>query len=77
MKVVEDCKSRPHIAVSSVVERDQETQEWNEQQMPKVLPGYSGGMLPGRSTKEAGRGTGGKRQELRKKNQSSNRSKSD
>ena len=30
-------------------------QEWNEQKMPKVLRGYSGGRLPGRSTKEAGR----------------------
>ena len=35
--------------------RDKEIQEWNEQKLPKVLPGYSGGRLPGRSTKEAGR----------------------
>ena len=31
-----------------------ETQEWNEQNLPKVPPGYSGGRLPGRSTKERG-----------------------
>ena len=29
--------------------------KWNEQKLPKVLPGYSGGRLPSRSTKEAGR----------------------
>ena len=49
MKVVEDFESRPHKAISFVVER------WTEQKLPKVLPGYSGGRLPGRSTKEAGR----------------------
>ena len=53
MEVVEDFESRPHTAVSFVVEREKETQEWNEQKLPKVLPGYSGGRLPGRSTKEA------------------------
>ena len=35
-----------------------EMQEWNEQKLPKVLPGYSGGRLPGRSTKEKGREEG-------------------
>ena len=55
MKVVEDFESRPHKAVSFVVEREKEVLEWNEQKLPKVLPGYSGGRLPGRSTKEAGR----------------------
>ena len=30
-------------------------QEWNEQKLPKVLPGHSGGRLPGRSTTERGR----------------------
>ena len=50
MKVVEDFESRPHTAVSFVVEREKEIQEWNEQKLPKVLPGYSGGRLPGRST---------------------------
>ena len=45
MKVLEDFES--------VVERDKEIQEWNEQNLPKVLPGYSGRRLPGRSTAEA------------------------
>ena len=31
-----------------------EIQEWNEQKLPKVLPGYRGGRLPGRSAKESG-----------------------
>ena len=55
MKVVEVFESRPHKAESFVVEREKEVQEWNEQKMPKVLPGHSGGRLPGRSTKEGGR----------------------
>ena len=58
VKVVEDLGSRPHKAVSFVVEREKETQEWNEQKLPKVLPCYSGGRLPGRSTKEKGREEG-------------------
>ena len=33
-------------------------QDWNEQKLPKVLPGYSGGRLPGRRTKENGREEG-------------------
>ena len=33
-------------------------QEWNEQKLPEVLPGYSGGRLPGRTTKEKGREEG-------------------
>ena len=53
--MVEDFELMPHEAVSFVVEREKEVQEWNEQKMPKVLPGNSGGRLPGRSTKEAGR----------------------
>ena len=48
MKVVEDFESRPHRAVSFLVEREKEMQEWTEQKLPKVLPGYSGG----RSTKK-------------------------
>ena len=32
--------------------------ERSEQKLPKVLPGYSGGRLPGRSTKEKGREEG-------------------
>ena len=46
-----------------------------EQKMPKVLPGYSGGRLPGRSTKEKGRegaadedGGGGNEESNRSKN---------
>ena len=41
-----------------VVEREKEIKEWNDQMMPKVLPGYSGGKLPGRSTTEKGREEG-------------------
>ena len=37
MKVVEDFESRPQKAVSFVVERGKEMQEWNEQRLPKVL----------------------------------------
>ena len=54
MEVVEDFESKPHKAVSFVVEREKEMQEWNEQKMPNVLPVYSGGRLPGRRTKEKG-----------------------
>ena len=43
MEVVEDFESRLHQAVSFPVER--EMQEWNEQKLPKALPGYSGGRL--------------------------------
>ena len=45
MKVVEDFESKPLC-----VEREKEVQEWNDQRMPEVLPGCSGGRLPGRST---------------------------
>ena len=45
MEAVEDFESKPHKAVSFVVERDNEVQEWNEQNMPKTLSGYSGGRL--------------------------------
>ena len=45
MKVVEDFEMRPHKAVSFVVERDKEIQEWNEQPLPKSPPGYNGGRL--------------------------------
>ena len=41
-----------------VKKREKEIQEWNEQKLPKVLPGYSGGRLPGRSAKEKGREEG-------------------
>ena len=43
LKAAEDFESRPHKAVSFVVERESEIQECNEQKLPKVLPGYSGG----------------------------------
>ena len=58
MKVVEDFESKPHKAVSCVVERGKEIQEWTEQKLPKVLLGHSGGRLPGRNTKEKGREEG-------------------
>ena len=54
-EVVEDVESRPHNAVSFLVEREMEMQEWNEQKLPKVLPGCSGGRLRGRNTNEKGR----------------------
>ena len=53
MKVIEDSESRPHKAITFVVERGKERQEWSEQRMPKVFLGYSG-RLPGRSTEEKG-----------------------
>ena len=56
--VIEDFESRPHKAVTFAVERGKERQEWNEQQLPQALPGYSGGRLPGRSTEEKGRKEG-------------------
>ena len=54
MEVVED-ESRPHKAVSFVAKREKEIQEWNEQKLPKVLPGCSEGRLPWRSAKDRGR----------------------
>ena len=35
MKVMEDFESRPHSAVTIVVERGKARQEWNEQKLPK------------------------------------------
>ena len=58
LKVIEDLESRPHKAVTFLVELGKERQEWNEQKMPKALPGYSGGRLPERSTEEKGREEG-------------------
>ena len=49
MEVVEDFESRPHKAVTFLVERNNEFQVWRDQKMPKMLPGFSGGRLPGRS----------------------------
>ena len=59
MKVVKDFESRPHKAVSSLVERGKERQEWNEQNLPKVLPGRSGRRLPGWSIKRKRQRGGG------------------
>ena len=55
MKVVKDSESRPHKAVSFVVERESRRRCRNG--MSKScrrcsLPGYSRGRLPGGSTKE-------------------------
>ena len=58
MEVIENFESRPHEAVSFVVRRGKEIEEWIEQKLQKVLPGYSGGKLPGRSTTEKGRAEG-------------------
>ena len=58
MEVVEDFESIPHNAVSLVVKREKEITERSEQKMPNVLPGYSGGRLPGRSSKETGKEEG-------------------
>ena len=58
MKVIEDFEPRPHKAVTFVVERGKERQEWNGQKLPKAPLGYSGGTLPGRSTEEKGREEG-------------------
>ena len=55
MKVVEDVKSRLHMAVTLLVEGDKEIQEVRELRVPKALPGYSGRKLVGRS--KAGGGT--------------------
>ena len=58
MQVIENFESRPHKAVTFEVERGKERQEWNEQELPKALPGYSGRRLPGRRTEEKGREEG-------------------
>ena len=58
MNVVEDFESRPHKAVTFVVDREKERQEWSEQRMPKALLGYSGGRLPERRKEEKGREEG-------------------
>ena len=51
MQVLEDFEPRPHKAVTFVVQRGKERQEWNEQKLPNALPGYSGGRLPGKEKK--------------------------
>ena len=55
MEVVEDFASRPRKAITFLVERDETFQVWREQIMPKALPGFSGGKLPGRSKVEEGK----------------------
>ena len=54
MKVIGDFESRPHKAVTFKVERGKERQEWSEQRVPLVLPGYSGERLPRRNMEEKG-----------------------
>ena len=49
MDVVGDFESRPHNAVSFVVDRDREFQVWREPKVFKAVPGFSGEMLRGRS----------------------------
>ena len=44
---------------------EKEIQEWNEQELPEVLPGHSGGRFPERSTKEAGKEEGEEKQKTR------------
>ena len=55
MRVIEEFESRPHKAVTFIVERGKERKEWNEQELPKSLRGHKGGRLPGRSKEEKGR----------------------
>ena len=56
MEVVEDFESKPRKAVTFLVEREEEIQDWRELKMKKkTLPGFSGGKLPGRSRAEGGR----------------------
>ena len=76
MQVVEDFESIPHEAVSFVVRREKEIKEWSEQKLPKVLPGYGGGRLPGKSTKRKVEKKEGRRGQRRKKDQGSNRPRS-
>ena len=58
MKVVKDFESRPHKAVSFVVERDKEVQEWNERFLPAVEEGCQGEALKKQVEKEE---SGGRR----------------
>ena len=59
MNVIEDFESRLQKAVTFVVERGKERQEWSEQWMPKVFTWIQlRKRLPGRSTEEKGREEG-------------------
>ena len=68
MKVIQDFQSRPHKSVCCMIKIGQARQEWNEQKLPKALPGHSGGRLPGRSMDETCREEGeeGEESEQRK-----------
>ena len=59
MEVVEDFESRPHKPVTFVVSIGR-CRNGTKQKLPKVLPGYSVGRLPARSTKKKGVTSGGK-----------------
>ena len=52
MQVAEDFASRPHKAITFVVEREKENQEWRDQNGPKNL-GFSGGYQEGARRKKA------------------------
>ena len=58
MEVVEDFESRPHRAVSFCGKKREGDTGIERQKLRKVLPGYSGGRLSGRSTKEKGKEEG-------------------
>ena len=53
-KVVADIESRPHMAVSCVVEREKESRN-GANKVPKALPVISGGKLRGRSKAAKGK----------------------
>ena len=52
MEMVDNFDSRPHKAVTFLVERNQKFQVWREQKMPRAQSGSSGGKLPRRSKVE-------------------------
>ena len=53
--MVEDFESRPHNAVTFLVQRDKEVQELRELQIQKALPGNTRRKSPGRSKAERGK----------------------
>ena len=55
MEVVEDFESRPHQAVTFLVEREKEIQEVRELKMSEALLGFSGDKMPSRSNAEGGK----------------------
>ena len=54
-EVVEDFESRPCRALSYCGKKREGDKGMERQKLPKVLPGHSGGRLPGRSTNEKGK----------------------